>query len=81
MHIPDRIPIAIQRIPAHDRAAAYAWVHAHYSTGAHVVQMLHDDDCRALTTQRDADCDPKVCRPDFYLLSFIIEPGGGSQWN
>lgn len=39
----------------------------HPRAGVFVLQMLHDDDCPALTTQRDVDCTPP-CRPELYLI-------------
>lgn len=63
-------PFAVTKIPASTKAEAYRWVYANFSTGMHVVQCFHDDDCWALRTQRDADCSPG-CRPDWYLLTFV----------
>jgi len=48
----------------------------------YIMQILHDDWCRAIKTGRDIDCAVN-CRPDYYLLelepSDSIEPmpGGG----
>lgn len=52
----------------------------HLKPGLAILQVCHDDGCPAMTTQRDADCDPKVCKPDFYLVR-PDEREGAARWN
>lgn len=62
------------QLPVTSRPAALAWIREHKLTGLGILQVCHDDDCKAMQTQRDADC-CAPCVPDVYL----IEPFAISQ--
>ena len=57
--------VKITKLPVHDKPAALAWIRAHRLTGLGILQMFHDDTCRAVQTQCDADC---CCVPDIALI-------------
>jgi hypothetical protein len=64
----------ITKIPADTKAEAMAWIRAHKLTGLGILQLFHDDECKALHTQQDADCTPP-CVPDVYLVEpFAASP-------
>jgi hypothetical protein len=43
-------------------------------TGLGILQVAHDDGCKAMTSGRDKDCCPP-CLPDFYLVEpFAVSP-------
>lgn len=62
------------KIPARTKVEALRYIaqHLHKPGGLFVLQMLHDDGCRAMATQRDADCSAP-CKPDFYLVEPFSE--------
>ena len=64
------------KIPARtkDEALRYVARHLHKPGRLLILQMLHDDGCRAMHTQRDRDCSAP-CKPDFYL----VEPFGEAR--
>lgn len=64
------------RLPVHDRTAADRYLARHPRPGLFILQMLHDDDCPAIRTKRDADCRAPCC-PDFYLIELAAAPVGG----
>jgi hypothetical protein len=64
----------VTKIPAHDFGAALEWIREHKLIGMGILQICHDDGCRAMVTQRDADCSPP-CVPDAYLVEpFVASP-------
>lgn len=64
----------ITKLPCTSKPAALDWIRDHRLTGLGILQLLHDDNCPAIRTQRDADCAPP-CVPDVYL----VEPFVASQ--
>jgi hypothetical protein len=64
--------VIVHKLPA-DRQAAIAMFLGMVAPGkVFVLQTIHDDFCKAITTQRDADCSPR-CSPEHYILE--VEPG------
>lgn len=57
----------ITKLPCHSKPAALKWIRDQHMTGLGVLQLFHDDFCKALTTGRDADC-VAPCVPDLYLV-------------
>jgi hypothetical protein len=62
------------KLPVTSKAAALEWIRAHRLTGLGILQLFHDDGCKAMQTQQDADCCPP-CIPDVYLVEpFAVSP-------
>lgn len=57
----------ITKIPVTNKPAALRWIAEHRLTGFGILQLCHDDGCKAMQTQQDADCSAP-CVPDVYLV-------------
>lgn len=40
----------------------------HFKPGLFIIEVQHDDKCPTIRTQNNSDCNPRTCRPDFYLV-------------
>lgn len=57
-------------LTSHTKAEAYAEASRYAKqgmSGMWIIQILHDDFCKVVKTQNDADCHPK-CKPAFVLM-------------
>jgi hypothetical protein len=63
-----KLPVA-----TYDSAVVYIAQHLFKPGRVLILQVCHDDWCKAIKTHRDRDCSPD-CRPDFYAVE---PPRGG----
>lgn len=61
----------VTKLPVTSKPAALEWIRDHRLTGLGILQLLHDDFCPAIQTQRDADC-CAPCKPDVYLVEPFV---------